>query len=261
VSHHRKPLMAGNWKMNLNHFEAVAIVQKMAFALKPEDYDACEVAVLVPFTDLRSLQVLIDADKMRIEYGSQDISVHEKGAFTGEVSGAMLAKLGCSYAIVGHSERRQYHGETNEIINQKARAALANGITPIICFGEALEIRQAGDQVMYSLDQVENCLAGFTPEEAKSVVLAYEPIWAVGTGHTASPTDAQEVCGATRGWLTDHFGSEVAEAIRILYGGSMKASNVASLMAQPDIDGGLVGGASLDPDEFVAMARYRLLTP
>ena len=257
----RKPLMAGNWKMNLNHLEAVAHVQRMAFALKDADYDACEVVVLVPFTDLRSLQVLVDADKLRIDYGSQDISAHEKGAYTGEVSGAMLAKLGCSYAVVGHSERRQYHGETNEVINAKALAALANGITPIICYGEALEVREAGDQVMYSLDQVEKCLAGFTPEQASAVVLAYEPIWAIGTGLTASPTDAQEVCGATRGWLTDHFGSEVADGIRILYGGSMKASNVASLMSQPDIDGGLVGGASLDPDEFVAMARHRLLTP
>lgn len=261
MSESRKPLMAGNWKMHLNWQEAIAHVQRMGFALTAEDYDACDVVVLAPFTDLRSIQVLVDADKLKIGYGSQDISAHEKGAYTGEVSGAMLAKLGCSYAVVGHSERRQYHGETNEVINAKALAALANGITPIICYGEALEIREAGDQVMYSLDQVEKCLAGFTEEQATKVVLAYEPIWAIGTGLTASPTDAQEVCGATRGWLSDHLGSDAADRIRILYGGSMKASNVAALMSQPDIDGGLVGGASLDPDEFVAMARHRLLTP
>ena len=257
----RKPLMAGNWKMNLNHIEAVAHVQRMAFALTDEDYDACEVVVLAPFTDLRSIQVLIDADKYKLGYGSQDISAHESGAYTGEVSGPMLSKLGASYAAVGHSERRQYHGETNEVIKAKALAALAYGITPIICYGEALEIREAGDQVLYSLGQVAECLDGFTDEQASSVVLAYEPIWAIGTGLTASPTDAQEVCGATRGWLVENFGSAVADKVRILYGGSMKAANVASLMAQPDIDGGLVGGASLDPDEFVAMARYRLLTP
>ena len=257
----RKPLMAGNWKMNLNHLEAVAHVQRVAYGLKDEDYEACEVVVLTPFTDLRSVQVLIDADKYKLGYGSQDISEHEKGAYTGEVSGPMLSKLGATYAVVGHSERRQYHGETNEIVNAKAKAALANGITPIICYGESLDVREAGDQVLFSLGQVEACLDGFSAEDASKVVLAYEPIWAIGTGLTASPTDAQEVCGATRSWLSDHYDSATADAIRILYGGSMKAANVASLMAQPDIDGGLIGGASLDPDEFVAMAKYRLLTP
>lgn len=261
MSSERTPLMAGNWKLNLNHLEGVAHVQRMAFALTEEDYEACDVVVLAPFTALRSIQVLVETDELDIGYGSQDVSAHEKGAYTGEVAGSMLAKLGCTYAAVGHSERREYHGETNEVINAKAKAALANGITPIICYGEALEVREAGDQVLYSLEQVKECLADFTAEQAASVVLAYEPIWAIGTGLTASPTDAQEVCGATRGWLAENFGSDVADKVRILYGGSMKAANVASLMAQPDVDGGLVGGASLDPDEFVAMARYRLATP
>ena len=257
----RKPLMAGNWKMNLNHLEGVAHVQRMAFALTDEDYEACEVLVCVPFTDLRSIQGLVESDNLKIGYGSQDVSAHEKGAFTGQISGSMLTKLGCSYAVVGHSERREYQHETNADVNAKARAALAHGITPIVCFGEAVDVRERGDQVMFALDQVTECLADFSGAEVASMVLAYEPIWAMGTGLTASPTDAQEVCGAVRGWLSDHYGSDIADAVRILYGGSMKGSNVASLMAQPDIDGGLIGGASLDADEFVTMARYRLLTP
>lgn len=257
----RKPLMAGNWKMHLNHLEAVAHVQRMAFALTDQDYDAVDVLVLAPFTDLRSIQVLTDADRLKIAYGAQDVSQHEKGAFTGQVSAAMLAKLGCSYVVVGHSERREYQGETNSNVHDKAKQALRQSITPIICFGEPLVIREKGDQVLHVLDQVAHCIADFDAEQVSKLVLAYEPIWAIGTGLTASPADAQEVCGSVRGWVADRFGSEIAQGIRILYGGSMKASNVASLMAQPDIDGGLVGGAALDPDEFVAMVRYRLMTP
>jgi triosephosphate isomerase len=253
--------MAANWKMNLNHLEAVAHVQRIAFALNDADYEACEVLVLPPFTDLRSVQVLVDADKIKIRYGAQDVSSHDKGAYTGEISGSMLAKLGCTYAVMGHSERREYHGETNRQVNAKAFAALRHGLTPIICFGEELAVREKGDQVLHCLDQVSHCLTEFSPERVADVVLAYEPVWAIGTGLTASPTDAQEVCGAVRGWLADRFGGQTAEGIRILYGGSMKASNVASLMAQPDIDGGLVGGAGLDPDEFVTMVKYRLLQP
>ncbi len=255
----RKPLMAGNWKMNLNHLEATSTIQRLAFSLKPEDYEACEVLICAPFTDLRSIQTLVDADRLKIHFGAQDVSQHDKGAYTGEISGAMLAKLNCTYVIVGHSERREYHHETNHDVNAKAFAALRSGLTPIICFGEPLEVREKGDQVLHALDQVSHCLAEFTSEQAAKVVLAYEPIWAIGTGLTASPTDAQEVCGAVRGWLADRFGAAVADKVRILYGGSMKGSNVDKLMAQPDIDGGLVGGAALDPDEFASMVRYRLM--
>ena len=204
----RKPLMAGNWKMNLNHLEATSTIQRLAFSLKPDDYEACEVLICAPFTDLRSsIQTLVDADRLKIHFGAQDVSQHDKGAYTGEISGAMLAKLNCTYVIVGHSERREYHHETNHDVNAKAFAALRSGLTPIICFGEPLEVREKGDQVLHALDQVSHCLAEFTSEQAAKVVLAYEPIWAIGTGLTASPTDAQEVCGAVRGWLADRFGS------------------------------------------------------
>jgi triosephosphate isomerase (TIM) len=255
----RKPMMAGNWKMHLNHLEAVAHVQRMAFALKDEDYDHVEVVVLPPFTDLRSIQVLTDADRLKITYGAQDVSRHEKGAYTGQVSAAMLAKLGCTYTIVGHSERRQYQGETNENVHDKAKQLLRQNITPIMCFGEPLAVREKDEQVRHVLDQVAHGLMDFEGEQVARMVLAYEPIWAIGTGLTASPSDAQEVCQAVREWVAGRFSDDVAQGIRILYGGSMKASNVASLMAQPDVDGGLVGGAALDPDEFVTMVRYRLL--
>ncbi|MEO3788147.1 triose-phosphate isomerase [Actinocorallia sp. B10E7] len=253
----RKPLMAGNWKMNNNHLEAIALVQKLAFALKDKDYEAVEVAVLPPFTDIRSVQTLVDADRLKIAYGSQDISAHASGAYTGEVSGAMLAKLGCSYATVGHSERRQYHHETDALVNAKAKAALANGITPIVCVGEGLDVRKAGEQVPYTLAQVDGALEGLTAEQARTVVIAYEPVWAIGTGEVATPDDAQEVCGAIRGRLEKLYDAEVAQSVRILYGGSMKSSNVAGLMAQPDVDGGLIGGAALDAEEFVKICRYR----
>ena len=254
----RLPLMAGNWQMNPNHFEAIALVQKLAFALKPADYEACEVAVLPPFTDIRSVQTLVDGDKLKIRYGAQDLSAHDSGAYTGEISGAMLAKLGCTYVTVGHSERRQYHDENNEVVNQKVHAAFRSGLIPIVCIGEALEIRREGGQVGFTISQLDGALAGLDADKAASVVIAYEPVWAIGTGEVATPEDAQEVCAAVRGWLVDRFSADTAASIRILYGGSMKAANAAELMAQPDIDGGLVGGASLDPDEFVTMVRYRL---
>lgn len=253
----RMPLMAGNWKMNLNHLEAIAHVQKLAYTLNAEDFAALDVAVLVPFTDIRSVQTLVDGDKLAIKYGSQDLSAADKGAYTGEISGAMLSKLGCSFVAVGHSERRQYHGETDEIVNAKAKAAHRHGLTPIICVGEGLEIREAGNAVEYTLDQVRGALAGLSETQIVGSVIAYEPVWAIGTGKVATPEDAQEVCGAIRGLLTKEFGN-VGQKVRILYGGSMKSDNVAELMAQPDIDGGLVGGASLDPDEFVSVCRYRM---
>ncbi|MEV7285898.1 triose-phosphate isomerase [Streptomyces sp. NPDC093252] len=253
----RTPLMAGNWKMNLNHLEAIAHVQKLAFALADKDYEAVEVAVLPPFTDLRSVQTLVDGDKLKIRYGAQDISAHDSGAYTGEISGPMLAKLKCSFVTVGHSERRQYHAETDEIVNAKARAAFKHGLTPILCVGEELDVREAGDHVSHTLAQVEGGLKDITAEQAATIVIAYEPVWAIGTGKVCGADDAQEVCAAIRARLAELYSQDVADAVRIQYGGSVKAGNVAEIMAQPDIDGALVGGASLDSDEFVKIVRFR----
>ncbi len=254
----RRPLMAGNWKMNVNHLEAIALVQKLAFALNDADYDAVDVAVLPPFTDLRSVQTLIDGDGYRIAYGAQDISVHDSGAYTGEISGAMLAKLGCTYVLVGHSERREYHDEGDDVAAAKLRAAGRHDLTPILCVGEGLEVRQEGQQVQHVLAQVTGAIDGLSDEALGRLVIAYEPVWAIGTGEVATPADAQEVCGAIRDLLRERANG-VADAVRILYGGSVKVSNVASIMAEPDVDGCLVGGASLDPDEFVGIVRYRML--
>ncbi|MGY1452996.1 triose-phosphate isomerase [Streptomyces sp. SS8] len=253
----RTPLMAGNWKMNLNHLEAIAHLQKLAFALSDKDHEAVEVAVLPPFTDLRSVQTLVDGDKLKIRYGAQDISAHVSGAYTGEVSGAMLAKLNCTYAAVGHSERRQYHGETDELCNAKVKAAYLNDLTPILCVGEGLEVRKAGDQVAHTLAQVDGALKDIPADQAARIVIAYEPVWAIGTGEVATPEDAQEVCGAIRGRLAELYDRELADGVRIQYGGSVKSGNVAAIMAQPDVDGALVGGAALDVDEFVKIVRFR----
>ncbi|NWF26336.1 triose-phosphate isomerase [Streptomyces sp. PKU-EA00015] len=253
----RTPLMAGNWKMNLNHLEAIAHVQKLAFALNDKDYDAVEVAVLAPFTDLRSVQTLVDGDKLKIKYGAQDISAHDSGAYTGEISGPMLAKLKCTYVAVGHSERRQYHAETDEICNAKVKAAYRHGLTPILCVGEGLDVRKAGNQVEYTLAQLDGGLKDIPAEQAESIVIAYEPVWAIGTGEVATPEDAQEVCGAIRGRLAELYDQELADKVRIQYGGSVKAGNVAAIMSQPDVDGALVGGAALDADEFVKIVRFR----
>ncbi|MFZ8925537.1 MAG: triose-phosphate isomerase [Candidatus Nanopelagicales bacterium] len=256
----RRPLMAGNWKMNVNHLEAIALVQKLAFALNDADYDAVDVAVIPPFTDLRSVQTLIDGDGYRIAYGAQDLSVHDSGAYTGEISGAMLAKLGCTYVLVGHSERRQLHDEGDDVAAAKVRAARRHGLTPILCVGEGLEVRQEGKQVEHVLAQVTAALDDLPADALGTIVIAYEPVWAIGTGEVATPGDAQEVCGAIRELLRGRAGG-VADDVRILYGGSVKVSNVAAIMAEPDVDGCLVGGASLDPDEFVGIVRYRLLAP
>ena len=252
----RTPLMAGNWKMNLNHLEAIALVQKLAFTLTDKDFDRTEVAVLPPFTDLRSVQTLVDGDKLRIVYGAQDVSVHDSGAYTGEVGGSMLAKLGCTFVLAGHSERREYHREDDQVVNAKVQAAYRHGLTPILCVGEGLPIRQAGGQVAYTLSQLDAGLNGVKTDQAKSVVVAYEPVWAIGTGEVATPDDAQEVCGAIRTRLAELYDAEVAAAVRILYGGSVKSGNIAGIMAQPDVDGALVGGASLDPAEFVKICRF-----
>ncbi|MEE1770500.1 triose-phosphate isomerase [Streptomyces sp. JV185] len=253
----RTPLMAGNWKMNLNHLEAIAHTQKLGFALTDKDYDVVEVAVLPPFTDLRSVQTLVEGDKLKIKYGAQDISAHDSGAYTGEISGPMLARLRCTYVAVGHSERRQYHGETDEICNAKVKAAYKHGLTPILCVGEGLDVRKAGDQVSYTLAQLDGGLKDVPAEQAESVVIAYEPVWAIGTGEVATPEDAQEVCGAIRRRLAELYSQELADAVRIQYGGSVKSGNVAAIMAQPDVDGALVGGAALDADEFVKIVRFR----
>jgi triosephosphate isomerase (TIM) len=247
--------MAGNWKMNLNHYEANALVQKLAHTLTEKDLTDVEVVVLPPFTDLRTVQTAVDGDKWLLGYGAQDLSAHAGGAYTGEISGGMLAKLGCSYAVVGHSERRQYQAETDVLVNAKAKAALANGIAPILCIGEGLEVREAGNQVAHTLAQLDSGVAGLTGEQVERVVIAYEPVWAIGTGKTATPEDAQEVIGAIRARLAETLGASVAAMTRILYGGSVKASNIAAIMEQPDIDGALVGGASLDADEFVKICR------
>jgi triosephosphate isomerase (TIM) len=253
----RTPLMAGNWKMNLNHLEAIAHVQKITFSLTDKDYEDVEVAVLPPFTDLRTLQTLVEHDKLKIKYGAQDVSAHGSGAYTGEISGAMLAKLRCSYVAVGHSERRQYHGETDELCNAKVKAAYRYDLTPILCVGEGLEVRKAGNHVAHTLGQLDGALQGVTAEQARTIVIAYEPVWAIGTGEVATPEDAQEVCGAIRGRLAELYDQAVADQVRIQYGGSVKSGNVAAIMAQPDVDGALVGGASLDAEEFVKIVRFR----
>jgi triosephosphate isomerase len=255
----RLPLIAGNWKMHNNHLEALALVQKLAFTLSKKDFEAVEVAVLPPFTALRSVQTLVTGDRLRITYGAQDISPHDQGAYTGDVSGPMLAKLGCRYALAGHSERRQYHGEDDALVNAKARAALRAGLTPLICVGEQLEVRQQAGQLPHVLGQLDGALAKIPAEQVAGLVIAYEPVWAIGTGEVATPADAQEVCGAVRERVSAVHGDAAASDVRILYGGSVKADNIAAIMAQPDIDGALVGGASLDAGEFARICRYREL--
>jgi triosephosphate isomerase (TIM) len=250
----RKPLIAGNWKMNLNHFEAIALVQKVAFALPDKYYDKVDVTVLPPFTNLRSVQTLVDGDKLRLTYGAQDLSQHDSGAYTGDISGVFLAKLGCSYVVVGHSERRTYHHEDDELVAAKAGAALRNELTPIVCIGEHLEVREAGNHVAHNVEQLRGSLAGLSAEQIGKVVIAYEPVWAIGTGRVASASDAQEVCAAIREELASLASSRIAESVRVLYGGSMNAKNVGDLVAQPDVDGGLVGGASLDGEQFATLA-------
>jgi triosephosphate isomerase len=255
----RLPLMAGNWKMHENHFEAIALVQKLAWALKDKDYQFTDVTVLPPFTALRSVQTLVDAEKYKLTYGAQDVSAFDKGAYTGEVSGPMLAKLGCTYVVVGHSERRQYHAESDEVVNTKVQACLRNGLTPILCVGEPLAIRQAGEQVSYTLAQIDGSLAKIPAEAIAKLVIAYEPVWAIGTGEVATPDDAQEACAAIRGRISAIHGAETGVSVRILYGGSVKPGNIAPIMAQQDVDGALVGGASLDADQFAQICRYREL--
>ncbi len=250
----RKPLIAGNWKMNLNHFEAIALVQKIAFSLPDKYFDKVDVTVIPPFTDLRSVQTLVDGDKLRLTYGAQDLSQHDSGAYTGEISGAFLSKLGCTFVVVGHSERRTYHDETDELVAAKAAAALKHGLTPIVCIGEGLEIREAGTHVEYNVAQLRGSLAGLTAEQIGTIVIAYEPVWAIGTGRVASAADAQEVCAAIRAELGALASPEIAAGVRVLYGGSVNAKNVGEIVGQPDVDGALVGGASLDGEQFATLS-------
>ena len=255
----RVPLIAGNWKMNLDHQQATVLVQKLDWTLrdKRHDFAAVEVAVIPPFTDIRSVQTLIDGDKLKLKLGAQDVSAYDSGAYTGEISGAFLSKLGCSYAVVGHSERREYHHEDDELVAAKVAAAFKHGVTPLLCVGEQLEVRKAGDQVSHVLGQLDIALHGLGADQVGTMVIAYEPVWAIGTGEVATPEDAQEVCAAIRGRLAELYSEQVAGAVRVLYGGSVKAANVAAIMSQPDVDGALVGGASIDVPEFASICRYQ----
>lgn len=252
----RKPLMAGNWKMNLNHLEAIAVAQKLAYSLDDKDYDAVDIAIIPPFTDIRSIQTMVDGDRLRIQYGAQDLSPESSGAFTGDISGSMLAKLGCTFVIVGHSERRAIHKEDDALINKKIRAALANELTPIFCVGEELAIRESGAHVSHVVRQIRAGLDGFHKPELKKIVIAYEPVWAIGTGKTATPEDAQEVCAAIREEIQEIGSPEIAANMRILYGGSVKSANIVEIMKQSDVDGALIGGASLDPEELARIAKF-----
>ena len=255
----RTPLIAGNWKMNLDHRQATHLVQKLDWLLRDakHDYTAVEVSVFPPYTDLRSVQTLVEADKMKLAYGAQDVSRHSFGPFTGQISAEFLTKLGCSYVIVGHSERREHAHETDEVVNAKVIVTIDEGMLPILCVGEDLEVRRSGNHVPFVLEQVRDCLFDVHVPNVPKVVIAYEPVWAIGTGEVASPQDAQEVCGAIRRQLEESYGPSTADQVRILYGGSVNSKSIAALMSQEDIDGALVGGASLDPEEFSAICRYR----
>ncbi len=260
MSDTRKPLISGNWKMHHNHFEALQLVQKLSYLITDEDYAAVEVSVHPPFTDLRTVQTYFISEKepIPIALGAQDCHFEEKGAFTGEVSPAMLAKLDVRYVIAGHSERRELFGETDEQVSAKVQAIFRWGMTPILCCGETLEEREAGGTDAKVTGQVEAGLAGLSAEQVGGLVVAYEPIWAIGTGRTASSEDAQAVCSLIRSVVARTAGSAAAASVRIQYGGSVKPTNAAELMTQPDIDGALVGGASLDADDFARIVQYRL---
>ncbi|MEI6298895.1 MAG: triose-phosphate isomerase [Actinomycetota bacterium] len=254
----RKPLISGNWKMNQNHFEAIQCVQKLAYLVGKDDFASVDVSVHPPFTDIRSVQTLIDADDLKFLLGAQHCHFEDKGAFTGEVAPVFLAKLSVKYVICGHSERRELFAETDETVQKKVSAVLSNKMIPIVCVGETLAEREENKTLEKVLGQLRAGLAKLTPEQVATIVVAYEPIWAIGTGKTATTADAQEVCHAIRQEIGVLFGAEAAAAVRIQYGGSVKAANIAELMRQTDIDGALVGGASLDPDEFARIVQYRL---
>jgi triosephosphate isomerase len=254
----RTHFIAGNWKINMDHVQGITLLQKLAWTLSDakHDYSRVEVAVFPPFTDLRGVQTLVQGDELDIAYGAQDLSQFDSGAYTGDISGQFLGKLGCKYVLVGHSERRTIHQESDEVLNAKVKAAFKHGVTPVLCAGEGLEVRQAGTHVEHTLAQLRAGVAGLTTEQASELVVAYEPVWAIGTGEVAGPEDAQEMCAAIRVELASLFGDDVAAKIRLLYGGSVKANNVAAILNEPDVDGVLVGGASLDPAEFANIVRF-----
>ena len=254
----RKPLISGNWKMNLNHFEATATLDKLRYLLTKEDYEAVDVSVHPPFTDIRTVQTFIESEKVQIGIGAQNCHWEEKGAYTGEVAPGMLAKLNVAYVIVGHSERREIFGETDIWVARKVNAVVTHGMTPILCCGETLEEREGAAHHGKITGQIHAGIEALTAEQVAEIVIAYEPIWAIGTGKTASADDAQEVCGWIREKVAQMKGADAAAAVRIQYGGSVKGTNAAELMAMPDIDGALVGGAALDPDEFARIVQYRL---
>lgn len=253
----RKPLMAANWKMNVNHLEAIAYLNKLSFTLSDKDFDQTEVVLFPSFVALRSVQTIVDADRLAIKYGAQDMSAHESGAYTGEVSAQMLTKLHTNYILLGHSERRANHYESDDLVNAKVKLAIKNKLVPLIAVGETLEIRQEGKAINHTLSQIKAAYKSITADKAKDSVVAYEPVWAIGTGEVATDQDAQEMCFEIRAGLAKMYGDEIANKIRILYGGSVKPSNVFGLMEQPDIDGALVGGTSLNPDEFIKIVRFR----
>ena len=253
----RTLLLAGNWKMNLDHLEAISTVQKLAWALRDAKVDltAVDVVVLPPFTDIRSVQTLVQGDKLWLRYGAQDVSRHEPGAHTGEIAATFLSRLGCTYVVVGHSERRADNHETNDVVAAKVKAALGHDLVPILCVGESLDQREDGTHVEFTLAQLEESLAGLSAEDLTGLVIAYEPVWAIGTGKTATAEDAAEMAAAIRGWLREIYGDSLAESTRILYGGSVKTDNVADILVSDDVDGALVGGASLSGPDFAALCK------
>ncbi len=253
----RTPFIAGNWKMNLDHLQAIAFVQKLAWALADarHDFADAEVAVFPPFTDLRSVQTLVAADSLPIGYGAQDVSAHDSGAYTGEVSGAFLSKLDCTYVIVGHSERRTLHHETDAQVNAKVSAAQRHGLVPVICVGETAEDLEEHGPSAVPVRQLRTALEGV--DGSKPLVVAYEPVWAIGSGVAATPEQAEQVAAALRALIAELLGDAAAESIRILYGGSVKSGNIASFLREPNVDGALVGGASLDIEEFSSIVRFK----
>jgi triosephosphate isomerase (TIM) len=251
----RVPLVLGNWKMNLNHLEAIALTQKIAYSLPPEVIGAVEVAVLPPFVDLRSVQTLIDGERLALGYGAQDVSPFPSGAYTGDISAGMLVALGCTYTLTGHSERRRYHSEADSDVNAKVKAAYGAGLVPVLCVGESLDVRESGGHMAHNLTQLRAGLDGVSAASVETLVIAYEPIWAIGTGEVATPEDAQEMCAELRSSVAELFGPDIAAAARILYGGSVKSDNATGLLGEPDVDGALVGGASLDAADFAGICR------
>ncbi|GAB3752640.1 triose-phosphate isomerase [Zhihengliuella somnathii] len=254
----RRPLIAGNWKMNMDHVQGITLLQKLAWTLDDanHDYKRVEVAVFPPFTDLRGVQTLVAGDDLDVVYGAQDLSEHDSGAYTGDISGQFLNKLGCAYVLVGHSERRTIHQESDATLRAKVEAAYRHDLTPVLCVGEGLEIRQAGTHVQHTLEQLRADLDGITAEQVARLVVAYEPVWAIGTGEVAGPEDAQEMCAAIRAEIEELYDAETARGVRLLYGGSVKGQNAAQILRERDVDGVLVGGASLDAAEFANIVRF-----